>query len=112
MRGALLGRGLLAVPLLLVSVVHAGLPSEQVVAQVVDLPFGLLPDDVVPLVGVLGEVVVLLAAVAVGVDVLLVPVDARQARALVVAAHLERPVLRRREDRVGRGRAARGRGRR
>src|ERR671916_2998092 len=49
---SLLGRGLLAVPLLLVGVVHAGLPDEQVVAQVVYLALRLRFDYVVLLHGV------------------------------------------------------------
>src|SRR5215217_8297680 len=74
-----------------------GFPDQQVVAEGFDLLFVLLLYGVVAFVGVFREVEVLIALVAVVVDVLLVVLYARQARVLVVAACPEGAMLGRRE---------------
>src|SRR5215211_916604 len=62
----------------LVGGLDSGFPAQQSVAEPADLLFVLVLDEVVLLVGVFREVVVFLAPVAVGVDVLLAIFHARQ----------------------------------
>src|SRR5215216_2323565 len=88
-------RGLLFVPR--VGGSDPGFPDQQLVAEGFDLLFVLLLYDVVAFVGVFREVEVLIALVAVVVDVFLVVLYARQARVLVVAACPEGAMLGRRE---------------
>src|SRR5919112_354443 len=84
---------------LFVGGIDPGLPAQKVTSEGFDLLFALALYDVVTLLGILREVEVLIGLVAVVVDVLLVVLYAREARADVVAARHKGAVLRRIEHR-------------